>query len=148
MKICSICKVEKPIEEFRFDLRNGKRLREYCCKDCSRANHRKYAQGYRKRHPEVKLKSVKARRAFILRTVYGINENDYERMFEIQRGRCKVCHSTSRSRYGKVERLHIDHDHKTGKVRGLLCHMCNGALGLLRDDATILKRIIQYLEIA
>ena len=42
--------------------------------------------------------------------------------------------------------LHIDHDHKTGKVRGLLCHGCNTAIGLMKDDVNILTKAIEYLK--
>jgi hypothetical protein len=72
--------------------------------------------------------------------VYGIDVPDYERMLEEQNGGCYICGKKPDKRA-----LDIDHDHKTGKVRGLLCSNHNRAIGLLNDDITTLAKAIQYL---
>jgi len=59
-------------------------------------------------------------------------------MAEKQKNKCLICDSE--------EKLVIDHNHKTGKIRGLLCSNCNCAIGLLKDDSTILESAITYLE--
>lgn len=69
---------------------------------------------------------------------YGI---DYFAMVEQQDGQCAICFSSPQPPY----RLVVDHDHATGKVRGLLCKQCNTVLGLCRDDPTVLARAIAYL---
>jgi len=60
-------------------------------------------------------------------------------MLREQGGICAICLQTS----GK---WHLDHNHKTGKIRGILCHHCNTGLGNLKDDVAVLKRAIAYLE--
>jgi hypothetical protein len=72
--------------------------------------------------------------------IYGIDVPDYERMLEEQGGGCYICGKKPDKRA-----LDIDHDHETGKVRGLLCSNHNRAIGLLNDDITILAKAIQYL---
>jgi hypothetical protein len=71
----------------------------------------------------------------------GLKPGDYERMLARQGGACAICGSPP----GK-HRLAIDHNHETGKVRGLLCIRCNTALGSLRDDETLLHRALAYLK--
>ena len=71
---------------------------------------------------------------------YGIDVEDYERMLFEQDGVCYICKEAPSKRA-----LDIDHDHKTGKVRGLLCSNHNRALGLLGDDIILLLRATEYL---
>lgn len=84
--------------------------------------------------PEVKLK-IKKRR-IVAR--YGLNLEDYEELYKKQKGNCAIC-----DKY--FDKLDIDHCHKTGKVRGLLCGSCNRALGLMKDNIEFLKSAISYL---
>lgn len=72
---------------------------------------------------------------------YGIDVSDYDRMLEEQGGGCYIC---GKKPSGK-RALDIDHDHKTGKVRGLLCSNHNRALGLLNDDLKLLVKTLEYL---
>ena len=71
---------------------------------------------------------------------YGLTVEQYEEMFQKQDGKCKICKKPSS--YWLV----VDHNHKTNEVRGLLCHRCNRALGMFRDDAELLAEAIRYLE--
>jgi hypothetical protein len=80
---------------------------------------------------------------------FGINIEQYQKMFDEQNGCCAVCGETETEihpRSGRLRRLAVDHCHKTGKVRGLLCNNCNRAIGLLKDDPTVLRSAINYLE--
>ena len=61
-------------------------------------------------------------------------------MYAEQGGRCKICGSTP------SKPLHVEHDHDTGKVRGLTCHFCNTMLGMALDSTAILMRAVLYLE--
>lgn len=77
---------------------------------------------------------------------HGIDVNNYEMMFKAQNNLCAICgfEETRRLR-GKVMRLCIDHDHKTGKVRALLCHSCNTGLGKFMDSPDLLTKAAIYL---
>ena len=61
-------------------------------------------------------------------------------------GKCEICLGVQSRNKNKNEQLCIDHDHATGRVRGVLCHSCNAALGLFKDSLPLLKRAIAYLE--
>lgn len=93
------------------------------------------------RDPESYAAGVRRR---ALQFSYGITVEDYEKLFKAQKGKCAIC-GTSDPGQGK-KHLCVDHCHKTGKVRGLLCHQCNRALGLLSDSAKILEKSIKYLK--
>jgi hypothetical protein len=73
---------------------------------------------------------------------YGITGEDYQQMLVEQGFVCKTCGKPEKT--GKA--LAVDHDHKTGKVRGLLCGNCNQALGLLNDDLGVVKKLLVYLK--
>lgn len=81
---------------------------------------------------------------------YGITLNDYERMYEAQDGKCLICEGTEtriNTFTNEPIRMPVDHCHKTGEIRGLLCSDCNTALGLFQDSPEILSKAIAYLEI-
>ena len=71
---------------------------------------------------------------------YGITMSDYNNLFEKQSGCCAICHKF-------YEALCVDHNHMTGKVRGLLCRKCNVGIGVLNDDIKILTDAVKYLSI-
>lgn len=73
--------------------------------------------------------------------MYGIDVPDYERMLAEQNNGCYICGKQPEDK----KALDIDHDHKTGKVRGLLCSNHNRALGLLNDDPDLLLKSVEYL---
>lgn len=77
-----------------------------------------------------------------LKSQFGIDLETYEAMFEAQGGQCLVCGGASKS----GRRLAVDHDHKTGRVRGLLCSECNTALGQAGDSPERLRALADYLE--
>jgi len=79
-----------------------------------------------------------------IKKTYGITFEVYTEMFDSQKGCCKIC--TSRISNSRTGRLFVDHCHKTGTVRGLLCSSCNHGLGLFKDSPTLLKKAIAYLE--
>ena len=79
---------------------------------------------------------------------YGITLEEYDALFEAQGGVCAVCRrpETAIGNGGMPMRLAVDHDHVTGRVRGLLCQACNRAAGLFREDIAVMERAIEYLE--
>lgn len=111
------------------------------------------AERYRAKHPEKVAEVRRAHRDrakenpkayseadYYMRQKFGMTLDDYHRLLEEQGGGCAVCGKPP----GK-KRLHIDHDHQTLAVRGLLCQHCNVALGFVRDDVDILAGLMAYL---
>jgi hypothetical protein len=74
-----------------------------------------------------------------LRKLYGITIDDYEHMYRTQDGKCAIC-------FERFEKLDVDHNHQTTKVRALLCKSCNLALGLMKDNTLRLRSAATYLE--
>lgn len=106
--------------------------------------HKMYYEAVAKdRHAERYQRNKDLQRAYVLQKKYGISPEQFDEMMEKQKGGCAICGNPP-----KKLRLNIDHNHKTKKVRGLLCHMCNRALGLLRVDSrpNIAQAILRYLE--
>lgn len=113
------------------------------CKPCYTRN---YAPGYRARAAELARASYPRRkevlRARARKYRYGITAEDYRRDLIGQAGRCLVCLRVP------DHDLVPDHDHSTGKVRGLLCQPCNKAIGFLADDPARARSVARYLEVA
>jgi len=81
-----------------------------------------------------------------LKRTYGIDFDEWVCMFEKAEGKCALCGSNGFKLNPKsFLTLVVDHDHNTGKIRGMLCHNCNRALGLLHDDTNVLQKAIDYL---
>jgi len=133
MKKCNICGVEKPFSDFvkRSNRASG---RQPYCKSCHNKN--------------VKDKySSKRMKDYDLKRIYGIDLKEYNRIFEEQEGKCKIC-STHISKINKGHKkcLCVDHCHETKKIRGLLCDKCNRGLGLFNDDVNTLNEAMKYLK--
>jgi hypothetical protein len=79
-----------------------------------------------------------------LKQVYGISLIEFNTILKNQGNVCKICGATKSG--GRSGKFVVDHDHKTGKIRGLLCHRCNTALGNFYDDRSILASAILYLQ--
>jgi hypothetical protein len=73
--------------------------------------------------------------------VYGISQSQFEEMFAQQKQRCKIC--SSKDHNGK--NWHVDHDHQTGRIRGILCALCNNGLGCFHDNPVVLRIAVSYL---
>ena len=74
---------------------------------------------------------------------YNITEEQYDQMLEAQSGRCAICGTDTPT--GKWKAFAVDHDHKTGLVRALLCNECNRGIGLLKDSAELLQKAANYI---
>jgi hypothetical protein len=78
---------------------------------------------------------------------YRLTADEYNTLVKKQNGRCAICREAETAQLkGVIKRLSVDHDHVTGKVRGLLCQACNLVLGGCRDKVLTLMAAIQYLE--
>lgn len=108
-------------------------------------NYQKYLSKYKAEyHRKWREKNPNSNYNNHLKHTYNININDYNRIFSEQSGYCKIC-GKHQLELGK-KRLCVDHDHKTNKVRGLLCEKCNHGLGRFEDNIQSLKKAIEYLE--
>lgn len=79
-----------------------------------------------------------------MKYMYGMTFNDYDKMYKEQLGGCAICGKGIPSTWKTG--VHIDHDHKTGKVRGLLCPNCNRGLGLFKENTNTLLSACEYLN--
>ncbi len=115
------------------------------CKDCPPNSKRPapFAGPRCSTHNRATIGARKAAaRALRLEKTYGLREGQYEELYAAQGGVCAICERAT----GKTKKLAVDHDHKTGYVRGLLCGPCNKILGHLRDDPLLAANILEYLE--
>ena len=144
-KVCSKCKIKKDTSEFP----KAKNRKDGFYNFCRKCNAQLYAQRnadnpgkfkaiskeYRRTHPDSMRKSD-------LKRNYGMTIENYNQMFVNQNGACLICGKSSLT----SKHLNIDHNHQTGKVRGLLCQFCNTGLGNFKDDKSLLMRAFKYLN--
>lgn len=126
-RICKICRLNKNINDFN-NHKNYPSGKSYICKNCSN----------------------KKRNDRRLRRVYGISQQEYDLLFEKQKGKCAICENpetTVDPRNHKIRKLSVDHSHnKESKIRELLCQKCNVTLGNVNDNITLLEKMISYLR--
>ena len=146
---CHACHRIRDLEAFYKDAK-GKGGYAYRCKVCARsiarsdyenntAARKETNRRYRER-PEVRRKFRDSR----LNKKYGVGLTEYSLMLAGQGGGCAICRTKDNGTRGRE--LPVDHDHETGKVRGILCDTCNRVLGLFGDDPVVIRRAIAYLE--
>ena len=140
MKTCKSCLVEKPLEEFYTHART-KDGKGSWCKKCLMA---KTAE--KRKDPVQKELWKEYGRRSILKKRYGITADQYDQMIIDQNNGCAICGSTEMGGRGEGTRLAVDHNHETGKVRGLLCTSCNNGLGRFKDDPELLVKAATYLK--
>lgn len=156
MKKCTNCKIEKELSEFAKDKYNPDGL-TYRCKKCRNIH---YNEFYKRNPEKQKIKNdsqkenrkkyysseegIKSSRRSHLKRAFGISLEQYEDMFNIQNGKCAICNDFKT--HDKHGVLAVDHCHKTGKIRDLLCFKCNTVLGSVNDNIEILKNMINYLN--
>jgi hypothetical protein len=126
VKWCPACQREKPRSEFGNNRATSDGRTAYC-KPCHNAKGK-----------ETYTRLYGSTREYHLRRRYGIGVAEFDAMVEAQGGLCALC------RDRKPE--HVDHDHLTKKIRGVLCSCCNQGLGNFRDSVAALKAAIDYLE--
>lgn len=148
LKKCNKCKIDKSFIEFhkKKDRKDG--IRSECKKCISKHQKIHYSKPdikksriERQRTPEYRLQQRKHH----LKKNYGISIYDYDKMLDLQGNKCAVCKiKTPNGQSDKY--FHIDHCHKTEKVRGLLCSTCNMGLGLFKENIEVLNNLIQYIK--
>lgn len=137
---CYCCKNVKPVDSFSPHVRN-KSGRSGICRECNKLKSQKWRD---------KNRQLLRDRMFAahLRSKFGISVDKYNTVLNLQNGTCAICRKPEvEKRKGTVKRLAVDHDHRTGKVRGLLCQHCNTALGSFDENPNLLRAAIKYLQI-
>lgn len=139
MRTCKICNQSKPLMEFYQTVRNGSPYGYHGkCKSC-------YVKKQQENYDPIKKRDENLKR------VYGIGIEEYNTLLEKQNNRCAICESTDpkgrkSGRGGGVDVFYVDHDHKTGNVRGLLCNICNRTMGYVGENSNVLEEMIKYLQ--
>ncbi|WP_176710323.1 endonuclease VII domain-containing protein [Streptomyces sp. Wb2n-11] len=123
-KFCTGCQEEKGIEHFSQPW-------VHYCRPCANA---------RSREDYIARGGAEYAYAKGLKYHYGLSVDEYAARLEAQGGRCAICREES------PQRLHVDHDHRTGAVRDLLCEGCNHAIGKAQEDPARLRAMADYLE--
>lgn len=138
MKRCPKCETERPLTEF-YVQKSGRRAGKPTswCKVCAAVKSKAYyavnadkAKAAHKRWVEKNRDRVKKHK---IKSAFGLEPHEYDAMPKV----CVIC--------GTTENLCVDHSHRTGRVRGLLCAPCNKGLGHFRDDPTLLLRAADYV---
>jgi hypothetical protein len=144
-KQCGRCKEWLPAEEF-YKLAKAATGLASACKSCTLKiqQNGNYRLRYKERDPEG-VTAEKRRRH--IKRMYGVTPEWYDAMMVAQGSACAICEQPETvTRFGKLKLLAVDHDHATGKPRGLLCQGCNQGIGHLGEDIGRMEAAAQYLE--
>lgn len=163
MRICNKCHINKKDNEFYIHKR-GETKRTYTCivcqKEIQRLNYktehskklREKLNQKRRKSDYYKIQYARFGRSYKLKKAFGITEQDYKIMLNKQKGVCAICGqaetkfvSCSENKK-RIRPLSIDHDHKTGRVRALLCDECNNGIARFKENTMYLANAISYLE--
>lgn len=130
----------------RYYEKHGDRIRDAKRKAALAYYHANIEEVRRKQNERASTPEAKERaRAYQLEKKFGLTVADYESMLRAQDGKCAICGSESSGRKDRSN-FSVDHDHKTNRVRGLLCRGCNTGIGNLRENPDILIRAADYLK--
>jgi hypothetical protein len=140
-KRCRECKRDKRIHDFHREdgTPDG---RQRMCKECSAEQAKRYRAS-----PNGHTNLSQGRRVFNLRSNYGLTSEAYLVMHDAQSGLCAICRKPEgTTKQGTLRRLGVDHDHRTGKVRELLCLSCNQGIARFHDDPALLEAAATYMR--
>lgn len=142
---CNKCNTIKTVLDFL-------RPWEHSCYECRKKHRKPFTKEQKAKRSQIESnryhnnkKQIKLQR---ICSSYNISKEDYFLLLKKQNNLCAICNKpeTAKDRNGNQKVLAIDHNHKTGQVRGLLCQNCNTALGLLNEDKDILTNAIFYIS--
>lgn len=149
---CTKCKKEQTDDCFYKD-KTKKSGIHIVCKSCQKRNKQEFiiknpdclikrrliSKQWRDKNPErSKYLITKA----TLLSKYGISLEDYNLLLEKQNNCCAVCKDIPTK-----QKLHVDHNHSTGKIRGLLCQACNVSIGKMKESPALLRALAEYIEV-
>lgn len=168
LKTCKSCNLEKDLSEFYKD-KSKKDGYQWKCKVCKKSENNAWYHTNKdnynisRKSPSKRIRATELKRLSVkkkleedsnyikknnLKNTYGITISQYEELFTNAENKCQICGISSDESYTREGRnLCIDHCHKTGIIRGILCNQCNSALGKFRDSEELLLKAIEYLRI-
>lgn len=141
MKYCPKCQQCRPHEEFCNNPRYKDGLNTWCRACCAR--------GHKDWLCRNRQKANISAHAYRLQKLYGLSPQAFQVLLASQAGKCAICVSpliVNGLLSEKKFNVHVDHDHETGLVRGILCLNCNAALGFLKDSVELAERAATYLR--
>lgn len=141
LKYCKKCKRYLTLSYFHYR-KDSKSNRRSHCRDCINTDN--LERYYKANKKDIRKASYR----YNLKINYNLSEEAYNKMYLEQKGCCAICERQLANRFLNIEGLAsvVDHCHKTGRNRQLLCGKCNNGLGSFEDDLTILKKAIVYIE--
>ena len=142
---CSDCKRNLPADNYYWSKRGYRH--SHACRACYQIKRRPYQINYMAtvRKDKAKSRYCPEKRSEQIVKSYGLTLERYDEILALQGGGCAICHSKE-AKTKRNGRFCVDHDHKTGKVRGLLCAPCNRGIGLLQDSIGVLESATNYLK--
>ena len=162
-RLCRSCNTRKPAEEFGLN-KSSKDGRAWRCKDCARVDMARWRAANAEHVRDYGRYRTRKRRAAMTaqqrdeldrtnrrRRAHGVTAEEFLKMVKNQDQKCLICETpmmlkASNERGDKRTFLAcVDHDHSTGKIRGILCNRCNRAVGMFGDDVNLMKKAIKYL---
>ena len=141
MKFCFTCSQLKPLTDFYRKSKNNDQVRSVC-KLCDHVSNKKRERICRRESAEFRAKKSRYATVNSLKKLYNITPDEYMHILQAQGSVCKICRGVNLN----GRQLSVDHCHKTGKIRGLLCSRCNFLIGHSMDDIKILRAAIEYLQ--
>lgn len=134
-QICARCELSQDLYQYGVYKYKGRDIRRKTCNSCRRA----YEAARYKADPSLQTKKRAVALAHHFKSSYGLTTEQVLAMEEAQGYKCLICNETA-------DKLHVDHCHGGGHVRGLLCGTCNRGLGMFKDNPENFQRAIQYLK--
>src|SRR5688572_14825078 len=148
-RMCCTCKKELALGNFSLSNLNRQ---WYRCRACVRAKnqlkyradpekYRKASREWARANPDYCRERDRKRN---LKRNFGLDDSTYTKILKFQNGRCAICGTDKPG--GRGNRLHVDHCHQSGRIRGLLCFRCNQAIGQFQENTSSLERAVMYVR--
>lgn len=152
MRVCSKCGEELPLTTKHFRThKHGRDGFRADCRVCEQMMQYRYKYKRGKKYSESKKKVYQTPKGYYsywksrIKSQFNLTPEEIQEKMDILKGCCEIC-GDSLVDSMSTKSYHIDHDHRTGEVRGLLCHYCNTGIGLMKEDEEIMLRAITYLK--
>ncbi len=141
---CRKCEYAKKMENLAKDPEKLRKYKGACSERYFARNTEEFRRKRSEKYREKAVEILKKTRWYALMRKYGLTQEQYEDMVTSQEGKCAICKRVPSG--ASWDKLCVDHCHKTGKIRELLCQYCNAGIGSLQDDPEVLQAALNYLK--